>query len=207
MMKTMMTVAAAVVLFGGLLAFPVQAQTNASAIKAAQHFFVVVKVEEQYNQMMKKNLDTEMQKKPQFAQFRPQIEAALHKGMPWSKVKVKFAQIYAKEMTADDIDKTAEFYQSPAGGKLFKKVTDGSLKLDKLQQNPMEVASQFSQEELQQIMTFMATPSGTKLVAKGQVIANNCQAYVKKEVEKCLKAAAGKVFMEAMAKNGGKVHF
>jgi len=204
-MKTLVVIA--VTIFTSLFAAELQAQINPEAQKAVQNLFGVTKAEDLYNQKMQEYLNAELKKKPQFAQYRPQIESALNKGMSWNKVKTELAKIYAREMTADEINKTADFYKTTAGYKFFQKIVDGTLSWSKVQQDQTILTKNFKPDEIQQIATFATSPTGLKMMQKGPIIAQNSEAYLKKQADKCIKSAAGQIFMEAMKKNGGNVHF
>jgi len=200
MMKRIV-LAVAVLLFGGISMVQAQTQAkNRDAIKAAEKLFAAMKAEELYQQQVKAAIDEQLSKNPQFKSFRPQIESAISKGMPWKKVQKDLCKIYAKKLTADELTKIAEFYQTPTGAKMVDKITDKSFSLDKLQSDPTTISEIFTPEELTEIMTFLQTPAGMKLAMNGQELAKQTEDYLKKESQKVLKSAAKKAAADMLAK-------
>ena len=193
------------VLLFGLIA-TIQAQTP-DALKAIDRFFTAIKAEALYTNQIKTVVDAQVKKNPKLGSYRAQIDDAINKNMSWSLVKKDIGKIYVREFTADDLNKIADFYQTPAGTKLFEKMTDQKISWSKILEDPTLMTEMFSETELTEIVQFMQTPAGLKLAEKMPVLTKKTEDFLKQKAQKTIDKEAKKTLASMMKNQSGKVRF
>ena len=118
-MKRIIALALALGLMAGSPALAAQ-DTDAQA--AALRLLDAMDMETMLVQGVDISLDAQLKQNPELGPYREIIRSFLARHMSYGALRLKLSEIYASELSAEDLDAAAEFYRTPAGRNIMEKM-------------------------------------------------------------------------------------
>lgn len=104
-----------------LINYATASEVTSSHKMAAERLFIAMDIDKTLTQMIDSMLKMEIQKNQQLTLYEGVMRRFFLKYLSYEALKDDMVRIYTDELTEENLNKTAEFFSSPAGKKFSEK--------------------------------------------------------------------------------------